>query len=206
MTNADNKPDRSIVVYEAVHSAPQIVQVDYRRREDIAYGVRTHMEAIWPKIALWRRQLKSTGLTGRQKVEIAAMCLGAIINLMTKPDGIWSWSWHWGFGAWMALVAWISYFGGVVEQLLLRRDLERLQDVERDALGRWVSAGAHESDFWAHRDVAVIIADAGDTGNFEQSSAAEAKRDGLWVTIQETIYCRACGDMFALDSFKIAPR
>lgn len=174
------------------------IQVDYRRRADLALGVKSHMEHVWPRIAIWKKQIHDDGLTRRQKIELLVMLIGAIISWATAPDG--PWSWHWGFGGWLALAAWLSYMSGVIEQQLIRRDVERLKDVEREALGCWIGAGAHADDFWSLRDCVVRLGEAESRGDFEQGQKAEQKLDSLWVGVQEAIFCRSSGDPFALDS------
>ena len=189
--------EKLIALYQALSVAPQSCRIDYRRREDVASGVKAQMEFVWPRISGWRQQLHDDGLTRRQKIEVAVMVLGAVINVATKPDGFWSW--HWGFGGWLTLAGWLSYVSGIVEQTIIRRDVERLAVVEREALGRWVGAGAHADYFWALRDHVVRLADAESNGDFEAGQEDERKIESLWVAVQEAIFCRSSGDPFALD-------
>lgn len=198
MSVGEQSRQKLLALYEARSGASEVIQVDYRRREDLALGVKSHMEHVWPRIAIWKMQIHDDGLTKRQKIELFVILLGAIISWATSPDGLWSW--HWGFGGWLALAAWLSYMSGVVEQQLIRRDVERLKDVEKEALGRWIGAGAHADDFWSIRDNVVRLAETESSGDFEHGREAERKLEGLWVTVQETLYCRACGDLFALDA------
>lgn len=159
------------------------------------------MVHVWPRMAIWKKQIHDDGLTKRQKIELLVILLGVTISLVTSPDGLWSW--HWGFGGWLALAAWLSYMSGVIEQQLIRRDLERLKDVEREALGCWIGAGAHADDFWSLRDNVVRLGEAESNGDFEQGQKAEQKLDSLWVAVQEVIFCRASGDPFALDGMSV---
>lgn len=195
--------EKLLALSVAVRAAPQSCRIDYRRREDVASGVRVQMEFVWPRIAGWCKKINNDGLTRRQKIEVAIMFLGVVINLATKPDGFWSWSWYWGFGGWLTLAGWLSYMSGIVEQTVIRRDLEHLKEIEREALGRWVGAGAHADYFWSLRDHVVRLAETESNGDFEAGQEAERKLESLWVVIQEAIFCRSSGDPFALDNASV---
>jgi hypothetical protein len=180
---------------QAVEESSDVVQVDFRRRQDQSHAAVAVAKPVWTAIAeveAWMEEREKSA--ARRWIPGTLFVAGALINWWLT-DGP---TWDPNFGKLLMLMALLYFAFSEVEAFLQKLKLERLHYQNDCSLRTWLSSGAPEEAFHSLQDLVLQDEAAVSLRSEKNSRAAKRERiaeevESVWREVRHEQFERASG-------------
>jgi|GEM_PF-5116310 len=181
-------------LHQLVHSEPDCIQVDFRRRRDNADAVREAAMRLWPDLD---NLTKKKNYLSRERTIWIIGCVfvvGSLLNWWFDQKAF-------GWGSTLMFYALAHFSAQLFQQYVTGEDLKRQLARQEDYLILWCSASASESSFWEQRNLTIrrwqLDAESEDNDAWRAKSLdCDNEIQNLWLNQQYNLLfrCRSNSD------------